>query len=445
MTDESLRIERLSLRDALTLAIRLHQQGHLEEAGELYGNILKVEPAQPDALHYLGVLSHQLGRGEEAVRLLERALSLIPDHADAHNNLGNVLREQGRPAEAEAAYKRAIGLAPEHADALSNLGVVLKSQGKLEEAIERLEAAIRLQPRHAGAHRNLVGALTRLGRLEEAVEAARRAVELGSDQSESFRNLSDALRRVGRLEEAAKVVRAWLSIAPDHPIARHQLAAYLGENVPERASDGYITTTFDEFAATFDDVLSALDYRAPALIVEGMSAGKKASSGELEVLDAGCGTGLCGPLLRGYARRLIGVDLSPGMIARARERACYDLLITAELTSFLRDSRETFDLIASADTLVYIGNLAAFFTAAHDRLRPEGELVFTLEHAADLEPGAGYRLEPTGRYSHSRAYLERALADAGLAPITVRPETPRKQLGKPVAGLLVCAVRGTAG
>ena len=50
-------------------------------------------------------------------------------------------------------------------------------------------------------------------------------------------------------------------------------------------------------------------------------------SKQLDVLDAGCGTGLCGPLLAPYARRLIGVDLSEGMLALAKEKHVYDALI----------------------------------------------------------------------------------------------------------------------
>lgn len=441
MSDDHRQVSRLSLRDALTIAIRLHQQGHLEEAEESYRNILASVPEQPDALHFLGVLNHQLGRGEEAVRLIRRALAIDPNHADAHNNLGNILSKRDRPEEAEAAYRRAIELAPGHVDALNNLGVILKRRGELEEALPLFETAIRNAPGHSDAQHNLVGTLTRLGRLDEAVKAARRAVELGSDQSEAYRNLSDVLRRAGRIDDAVEVVREWLSLSPDHPIARHQLAAYLGEDIPDRASDRYVTMLFDDFAETFDEVLDGLEYRAPTLIIEGMSPAMKSSRGRLDVLDAGCGTGLCGPLLRSYARRLIGVDLSAGMIARAGQRGCYDRLITAELTSFLRDSTDRFDLIASADTLVYIGDLAELFAAAHDRLQPEGELVFTTEHAADLEERAGFRLEPTGRYSHSRAYLERTLSGAGLAIRTVREVSPRQQLGKPVLGLLLAARR----
>ena len=80
-------------------------------------------------------------------------------------------------------------------------------------------------------------------------------------------------------------------------------------------------------------------------------------SKSLDVLDAGCGTGLCGPLVAPYARRLTGVDLSAGMLAQAKEKNVYDALMKGELTEYLRDSREAFDLIVSADTLVYFGGL----------------------------------------------------------------------------------------
>ena len=53
------------------------------------------------------------------------------------------------------------------------------------------------------------------------------------------------------------------------------------------------------------------------------------------MLDAGCGTGLCGPLIAPYARRLVGVDLSERMLAQARARDVYDELVKGELTAYL--------------------------------------------------------------------------------------------------------------
>src|ERR1700704_1879973 len=104
------------------------------------------------------------------------------------------------------------------------------------------------------------------------------------------------------------------------------------------------------------------------------------------------------------------------MLVRANEKNAYDALVKAELTEYLRDNSDAFDLIVSADTLVYFGALESVLAAAAGALRPGGLLVFTLEHAVGAGAGVDHRLELHGRYSHARAYVERLLAGARLQP-----------------------------
>jgi predicted TPR repeat methyltransferase len=435
------RIEKLSVADALEVAVRLHQAGHLLEAEELYRNVLSVVPEHPDVLHFLGVLSHQLGRNAEGVSLVRRAVAMMPEHVDARSNLGNLLRDAGRLAEAEAEYRKAVALAPDRVGPRNNLGVVLKNQGRLEEAVGEYRAALAIQPEYVDAHHNLAAALAALGQHDEAIAAARRAIALRPDHSPAWRNLSHTLHRSGNAAEATRVLEQWLAIDPGNPVATHTLAAFGGRSAPARASDDYVKDVFDEFAGGFDLVMAGLDYRAPMLIAERIALELGGAAAQFEVLDAGCGTGLCGPLLRKYARRLVGVDLSARMIARARERGDYDELVAAELTSFLQSRDTSFDLIVSADTLVYIGDLEPFFAAAAHRLSPGGALVFTVEHAGDLEGTGSFRLEPSGRYSHSKTGLDRGLAAAGLTAGAMTEAGLRKEQGQPVAGLVVAATK----
>jgi len=180
------------------------------------------------------------------------------------------------------------------------------------------------------------------------------------------------------------------------------------------------------------------------LVVEMVARSGVEASGTLDILDAGCGTGLCGPLVAPYARRLVGVDLSEAMLARARERSVYDELAKRELTAYLQDAGESFDVIVSADTLVYFGPLEAVTAAAANALRPGGVLVFTVEELSRDTGNAGYCLSPNGRYRHSPAYLERVLAEAGLES-EILPAELRLEAGEPVAGLVVRAAAARAG
>jgi predicted TPR repeat methyltransferase len=108
----------------------------------------------------------------------------------------------------------------------------------------------------------------------------------------------------------------------------------------------------------------------------------------------------------------------------------------------LANCREAFDLIISADTLVYFGALEAVFNTAFRALRPDGLLIFTVEGVGEDQPETGYRINPHGRYSHSRAYVERALTAAGFATPAVVEAALRMEAGDPVAGLVITARKG---
>jgi predicted TPR repeat methyltransferase len=440
--DETTTLE-LSMVEALALAVRLHQGGHLNDAQMLYEHVLQADPGQPDALHFLGILQHRRGSSEAAVELIRRSIAVGGEDANRYNNLGNVLLEAGRLAEATEAYQRAIALAGSHADAYSNLGAVLKAQKRFDEAAAAYAKAIELEPRHADAHNNMGNLLSAQGRTREALAYYCEAIALMPAHPEARKMLGIAYYTLGRLDDAAKVYREWLAEEPGHPVALHMLAGCTGENVPARAADDYIELTFDRFADSFDAKLERLAYRAPQLVADAVARHLPASSAPGDLLDAGCGTGLCGPLLRARARRLTGVDLSAQMLSKAEQRGIYDELVKAELTAYFQERARAFDLIVSADTLVYFGALEAVAAAAAAALRPQGLMVFTVETVDDAQVAPqGYRINPHGRYSHGRGYLERTLSAAGLTVLEMDAAPLRMEGGAPVDGLVVICRRG---
>jgi predicted TPR repeat methyltransferase len=216
------------------------------------------------------------------------------------------------------------------------------------------------------------------------------------------------------------------------------LAACGGAQAPSRADDDYVRKVFDGFADSFDEqLLKNLNYRAPQVLVEALSKKLPAADGTLDILDAGCGTGLCAPLLRPYAKRLVGVDLSGGMVEKARLRGGYEELEVAELTGYLQTHPSAYDIVFSADTLVYFGELQDVLNAAHSALRVGGWLAFSLEAAEGDDDLV--ELSPSGRYRHTRQYVERVLASAGFADVCIGMDMLRKENGQPVMGWVVLA------
>lgn len=428
------------LQLGLQAAMAKHQQGQIQAAADHYRVLLQCAPEMADALHYLGVAEHQLGHSLAAQQLIRRALELQPAYADAHNNLGNVCKELGQLDAAEASYRAALLLRPDFVMAHSNLGVVLAKLKRFEDARASYQRAIELKPDFADAWHNLGNMLNKCGRLDEALTAFRRAIELAPYTASAYRDLGHALAAQQRAEEALAVYRQWQAIEPENPVIEHLIASCGGEAKHTRASDGYIRDVFDRFSESFDAVLAGLDYGAPAQAAELMAELLGEAQAELQVLDAGCGTGLCAPYLKPYARQLTGVDLSAGMLAKAAERGVYDRLDEAELTAYLGGQQAAFDLIVSTDTLIYFGVLQQVLQAAAGALRPSGHLIFTLE-AREGESEPGYSLQLHGRYSHSEGHVRRLLEDAGLRVQAFKQVTLRTESQRPVMGCLFAAQR----
>jgi predicted TPR repeat methyltransferase len=428
----------------VSVALALHQAEQWAAAEDIYGTILEVAPNHADALHFSGVLAQQRGRTEDAVALIERSLELEPGRADWYSNLGIVLQGQLRLDDAIAAYRSAIALDPTHANAHSNLGVVLRATGEVAEAETAYRAAIRIDPEHSDAYHNLGVLLNAQKRPREAALCFSKVITLRPKDPEARRLLALAHCTLGEVEQAVAIFEEWLEDDPDDPVARHMLAACSGRNVPARASDAFIEATFDNFAASFDSKLAKLSYRAPALVAEVLRRSGAVPSKSLDVLDAGCGTGLCGPLVAPYARRLVGVDLSERMLDRARERDLYDELVLGELTAYLAECTEGFDVIVSADTLVYFGPLDRVVAASGQALRAGGRLIFTVEELVGDGPDGGYAIGPSGRYRHAREYVQGVLEGVSLGA-EITPAELRLEAGEPVAGLVVKATKRSPG
>ncbi len=429
----------LSFDDALRMAMALHRDMRLDGAETLYRRLLQLSPDDPNVGHFLGMLLYQRGRPSErgeAIRLMTESVQADPTVAAWHNNLGNALLEGHEPEAAAIEYRRCIELDPVNVEARNNLGCLLRGLGRIDEAEASFRQALALDPDMASVHANYATLLAHADRIPEAQRHYLRALELKPADPVARKLLGVMYAQTSQLDKAAEVFREWLVKEPDSPQARHYLAAVTGEQVPDRAPDDYVVEVFDVFSTSFDERLAGLEYRAPRLVGELVARLLGAPAAELDVVDAGAGTGLCAPWLRPYARRLTGVDLSAGMLAQARRRGGYDALERAELVEWLDAHPGSADLVVSADTLCYFGVLDRALAAAQRALRPAGWLVFTVESQDDA---TDYRLQPHGRYSHGRAYVLRTLGRAGFVDADAEPVELRKESGKLVPGWLVRA------
>jgi predicted TPR repeat methyltransferase len=228
----------------------------------------------------------------------------------------------------------------------------------------------------------------------------------------------------------------------DYHGARLQLARLGAGEVNPAMTDTYVRRLFDQYATRYDTALTEhLCYRGPALLREAVASVMRATARPLHfdaMLDLGCGTGLAGAAFRSAVDRLVGVDLSPAMVAQARAKGLYDHLVTADLAIFLADAladAAQYDLVLAADVCVYVNDLAPMATAIASVLRADGLFAFTVE----THSGGGVKLLPTLRYAHSGGYLRAVLAESGMSPLQLAAASVRREKGVAVDSLVVVA------
>ena len=342
---------------------------------------------------------------------LRRVLQLQPDHAEAHYKLANALIEQGRSADAERHFGAALGLNPRYAEAHNNLGALLQS----------------------------------LGRSLEAAASYRRALRANPLLQQPYLNLGRLLQELGRTEEAQACYREALDRGLDEGVFSHLLVAAQGANAAQpqsiaaKAPQSYVRETFDGFAGQFDrHLLGTLDYRIPEMI--GVAVRELSPPASLDILDLGCGTGLCGIQLKDLARSMTGVDLSPKMLDLARARGCYTELAEMEIGAYLAvQTSDRIDLVVAADVFIYIGDLAEVLRETVRILRPGGLIAFSIER-----PGSvcdSFRLEPSGRYAHALDHVRGLAQRAGLRERICRSVVVRKHGPTELAGELLLLQR----
>ncbi|RLN31700.1 hypothetical protein BBJ28_00008160 [Nothophytophthora sp. Chile5] len=275
----------------------------------------------------------------------------------------------------------------------------------------------------------------------------------------SFGHVDPIYRSVYYLEEPEQVVAGYRSViaanSESHVRAVHSLATLEGATTTMTAAPEYVAEVFDELAESFEEKLVAhLEYRVPWQLVEalqklappGFVPADSTSAAEWVVADVGCGTGLCGRLLRPHVKRIIGVDISPLMIEKTRAAGSYD-----ELQSANRQFVVAGKLCSTADHWFVFALSAQKLRAATGWLAFSIELLPPAANAASSssslptaavldmeedakETAASFRLAPSGRFQHSHEYIASLAERSGFSIAIQQDIAVRKESGEPIAG-----------
>lgn len=408
-------------------------QRKYQQAVESYGRALDIRADYADAYFNLGLAYEKLNRDPEAMNAFRALLKVSPSHPGARFHLGCILMKHHQYREAEQEFASITLEHADHFESLVNLASCHLLQGKMDLAASCYLRALEVSPGDKDVLFNLGVIHMRQGYANEAVNYYLRAVKSAPDFFEAHHNLAAYYMLRGDRERALQHFQEALRVQPENEALRHTLRILAQDKSLKGSSSAYIKSLFDSYAEYYEAHLrSHLRYELPEKLMAVLKQEILPENNQLDILDLGCGTGLCGEVLKPYARRLTGMDLSENMVEVARAKQIYDDLAIADAVSYLEAHRGQFDLIAAGDVLAYFGDLAELIAAVTGALKPKGYFIFNVEAGN----GADYELTPSGRFTHQTAYLEQLARQYGFRVAAAKAESTRRQKDTPVKGTI---------
>ncbi len=424
----------------------------------------------------LGIIAYEKNRFAQSHKIMQRVLSADSKNQTALTVLGNIYLKKGKTKDALCYYKKAYKLNKKNVSNLLNLGNAFYELKKYKKSIDNAKKAVVLDSKNFSAYILLGNSFLQSGKYQEALTSFKDALKINKKDDWLHNYLSQTYQKIYMLKESAKhgfmavkispedqshalnfgyllyeicdaglyktaknYALKWKKISGKNDVANHMITAILGEQ-KKHDNQKYVKKVFDVFADEFDITLKGLKYKVPEIINQNLNNiyGKKYPQ-NLQILDVGCGTGLCGKFLKKYAKKgaLLGVDLSEQMLKNATKNNYYDKLFCADVSAFLNAQNFSFNLIIGADVFTYFRELEKVFLSIANSLETNGKFLFSVSQ--NYINNQDSFLHISGRYLHSKKYIEKCLKKSGLSLINYSIENLRKEGTKWVKGFVFLA------
>ena len=434
--------------------IALEETGNTESAAKALETSLTIMPTSIAALTGLGRTYNTLKKHQEATVVLKQLLTLKQDHkpallqlvvsylaleqfdeaeaicndlisasmfdVEALLHLGLIRKIQNQYDEAIALFDQALMFQPDAVPVLVNKGLTLQASGRVDEAITVFKEVAQNNPDAARLWHILAVAYLGKANLLEAINCLQRAFELDPSNIETGLILANGLRHAGRTSDCETICKKILEVDPKNAEALFFQDAYSKQknnNSLDRIPAEVTRQMYKgkDVGSKFDRCLSAeLDYKGPGTLNNAVRKELSSTKNKIDILELGCGSGLCGSLFSDIADRLIATDISPDMLEAAKEKNTYTELYDADLIDALDNYQSEIDLIIAMDVLCFFGDLTDIFKRCNKALRSDGLFGFSV---VKPKTDAVWELQVYGHFVHSLNHLESVAKETGFTQV----------------------------
>lgn len=270
------------------------------------------------------------------------------------------------------------------------LGISHMHRGNISDAILRFRMVSFLTPENPDAHYNLGRCFIMAGENDNAKKQFEKTIQMK-------KNYAGVQYQIDKLEKPESI-----------------------NNIPA----DIITEKCESIAESYNEEAQENDLNRSSALVKLALANIEDKNPNLQVLDLGCGTGICGEILfsKEVTKNITGVDLCPEMLKATKRikidgTSVYDFLEKQEINDYLSKNKKSFDLIISDDAFHYLGDMEKTASMLKKSLNAKSILAFTArENLSD-----GYKLDISkDKFDYSSKYIKETLKKAGFEELQTK-------------------------
>jgi protein O-GlcNAc transferase len=195
----------MNVNEAIQSALKNYQAGNLQEAENIFKEILEVQSNNITAINLLGTINYQLKNYDSAIQYMKKLINLTPNNAQAYYVLGHSMQEKDQLDEAITYYQKALQVNPNFPDVYYNLGSIFQDNKRYDEAIICYQKALQMDPTDVDAYYNLGLVLQEKEQLDEAVTCYQKALEINPDLADAYSMLTYQMQRMCNWQELASM------------------------------------------------------------------------------------------------------------------------------------------------------------------------------------------------------------------------------------------------
>lgn len=404
------------------LGIAYLQNKNFSGAEICFKKVLESQKDDIEAMNNLSLALYSQQKREESLACLLAVLEVDAHHARARYLCGKILCEEKLYEEADLHFNYLVSFSEE---ALPNIIKTALDHDQLLMAKKYIEIFLAKNPDDVEMLYNLAVIESRSNLPLSAAHYYQTLLKIEPDNFSALNNLAVVYLEQNNIPAAKYFFERALVVCPQDVSVRYTLAAINGKQDYDQSPAEYVSELFDHYADHFEKhLVQGLGYETHRQLFELFDKNKPTDfKGKLDILDFGCGTGLCGALFKSFSKHLIGIDLSKNMLTIAEQKQCYDELVVMDGIQYLKEANKNFDLIIAADVFPYIGDLELLFSACLKSLTYEGYLLFSTE----MTENEDFFMQKTGRFAHSSRYIEALARKNRMHIVDKARKTTRKQ------------------